>query len=82
MVVIHLVDQLTTSLSDKMFTAVIFLDLSKAFNTIDHSILLSKLEFYGIRGVALQWFTDYLGNRHQYTPLKNLTPAGRQSTMV
>ena len=47
------------------------MDLSKAFDTIDHDILIYKLKRYGIRGLALSWIIDYLSNRKQYVLFKS-----------
>ena len=43
-----------------------FLELQKAFDTVDHQILLTELNHYGIRGVSNDWFNSYLSNRSQY----------------
>ena len=63
---IDFTDKLAKGFENKQITVGIFLDLSKAFDSIDHVILLKKLQFYGIRGPVLQWFKSYLEARKQF----------------
>lgn len=64
-------DFITKSIDNNETPISIFIDLSKAFDTLDHSILLRKLEHFGIRGIALKLFKDYLTNRSQQVSYKN-----------
>ena len=62
-----LLNNIINTLENKEYGVCILLDFAKAFDTVNHEILLKKLEHYGIRGVALQWLTSYLSNRMQCT---------------
>ena len=63
---IELVDRISQYMDSGKLPLSIFLDLSKAFDTLDHSILLSKLRFYGVSNTPLKWFQSYLQNRQQF----------------
>ena len=65
-----LVDEILKALDEGKIVLGVFLDLSKAFDTVDHSILLKKLFKYGMRGSALKWMTEYLEERQQYVFFK------------
>lgn len=63
---ISLTEEIRKSLDKGNFSCGVFIDLQKAFDTVDHSILLEKLRHYGIRGTANKWFKSYLSNRKQF----------------
>ena len=64
-------NDLTLALDRKQIALLLLVDFSKAFDMVDHKILLKKLEHYGIRGTVLQWFASYLTNRQQYVHVNN-----------
>ena len=66
---IDLTENIRKSLDKSEFAVGIFIDLQKAFDTVDHKILLEKLNYYGIRGVANNWFKSYLTNRLQFVSI-------------
>ena len=66
MAMLDMVNKVTESIENREVSIGIFIDLSKAFDTLNHNILLSKLEHYGIRGIPLLWLKDYLTNRKQF----------------
>ena len=74
MAILKLLDNIIDTLDRGDYTATIFLDFSKAFDTVNHQILLQKLNHYGIRGTANIWIESYLSNRSQFC-----TFGGKQS---
>ena len=69
--ILEFISNTVQALDERESTLAVFLDLSKAFDTINHDILLDKLKFYGIRGPVLEWFRSYLDQRKQYVEYLN-----------
>ena len=68
----EIIDNIKNSIDNNQYTIGIFLDLCKAFDTVDHSILLQKLKYYGIRGNAHSLLSSYLTGRTQFTLINNV----------
>lgn len=64
--VFDLCTNIQASLDNNQYTCAIFIDLKKAFDTVNHEILIKKLHGIGIEGMALEWFKSYLSNRSQH----------------
>ena len=58
-------ENIKKNIDNQVLTCGVFIDLEKAFDTVNHNILMKKLEYYGIKGIPNCWLTDYLTNRHQ-----------------
>ena len=71
--ILDLIEELTSALDDNKYTIGVFIDLRKAFDTIDHGLLLKKMEHLGIRGVVNNWLSSYLNNRKQYVEINNVS---------
>ena len=67
MALLTLIEQIIEAKENNLYTVGILLDFSKAFDTVNHSILLAKLDKYGIRGTANDWLKSYLQDRKQFT---------------
>src|SRR6218665_2876907 len=65
MSLINLEDSVSTAIDNKEFSLGVFIDITKAFDTVNHSILLYKMGRLGVRGLALSWFGSYLSERYQ-----------------
>ena len=68
---LDLIDQVSNAFDNNNFFLGVFIDLSKAFDSVDHNIILEKLSMYGVKGNNLKWFHSYLSNRKKYIEFQN-----------
>ena len=66
------------AIDSKNYSCGIFIDFCKAFDTVDHHILLDRLECYGLRGIAHEWFSSYISNRSQFVSLGHVESGTQQ----
>ena len=77
---IQISEKMKETIDNKRYGCGIFIDLRKALDTVNHDILLRKLEHYGIRGKAQIWFKSYLTKRKQYVSLNGVPSELKQTT--
>ena len=70
--ILSITDKAQRAIDDGNYSCAISLDLCKVFDTVNHHILIQKLEYYGTRGIAKEWFKSYLENRKQYVSLGSI----------
>ena len=63
---IHITEKIKEALDQGLLACGVYIDLQKAFDTVNHSILLDKLNYYGVRGIANDWLKSFLTNRKQF----------------
>ena len=68
---LSITEKIKSKIDNQDLTCGVFIDLEKAFDTVNHKILIKKLEYYGIKGLPLYWLTDYLTNRKQRVKIGN-----------
>ena len=66
---LDIVNQIQNNMDKKLFSYSIFINLKKVFDTVNHTILLNKFQYYGIRDIANDWFCLYLSGRTQTTQI-------------
>ena len=75
---LYMYDKITAAVDDRKYMPGLFLDLSKDFDVVNHSILLGKLENYGIRELALEWVNSYLCKRLQYVEFNGVSSSYKE----
>ena len=79
---IHLTKKIWEQLDGGKYGCGIFVDFQKAFDTVDHTILTQKLNYYGVRGKANPWFSSYLKNRKQFVTINGFNQSLKKLTVV
>ena len=74
---ISITEKIRDALDNDNFACGVFIDLKKAFDTVDHNILIAKLEYYGARNISKNWFSSYLQNRSQFVTLSGYESSSR-----